>query len=237
MSGNVSIIFACHFFNQLLDISIEDSCNLLFQSNLEYVSQPSTPAGGSRDDHGALSNGTSLSVFQTDTSISRQIEDIEPFMEQLIQGVGAQRGVSICQTLLSAIIEEDEVESFNYGNSKGEEYSHDAFEVEGDGTSQYSYMQSLITMQAGDRGPNGFKGDAGWRYHDELIREKPVSNGVLPEVATQYSQMCIDDRILLELSELGLYPEPVVCSLSLLVPALSYISSILQILYSIFFLY
>ncbi|XP_020108296.1 uncharacterized protein LOC109724063 isoform X2 [Ananas comosus] len=180
-----------------------------FKSNLEYVSQPSTPAGGSRDDHGALSNGTSLSVFQTDTSISRQIEDIEPFMEQLIQGVGAQRGVSICQTLLSAIIEEDEVESFNYGNSKGEEYSHDAFEVEGDGTSQYSYMQSLITMQAGDRGPNGFKGDAGWRYHDELIREKPVSNGVLPEVATQYSQMCIDDRILLELSELGLYPEPV----------------------------
>ncbi|XP_072984829.1 uncharacterized protein [Typha latifolia] len=188
------------------------------KGNLEYVSLPSSPTTGSKDDHGAVSNGTSLNEFERDIALAWQTEDVEPFLEQLVQGIGAQRGVSICQALLSAIIEEDEIENISYSNNKREGYSHEShgilFEVEGECKSQVSNMQPLAAFQAAERGNNFPKVVAGWTYRNELANAKMQSNGVLSEDSTifpefQYSQMCINNRILLELSEIGLYPEPV----------------------------
>ncbi|XP_008792765.2 uncharacterized protein LOC103709271 isoform X1 [Phoenix dactylifera] len=189
------------------------------KGDLEYISLPSTPAAAGRADCGAVSNGISFNAREREIELAWQTEHVEPLLEQLIQGIGAQSGVSICQALLSAIIEEEEIENINYNNITGEEYLHESheiyFEVEGELKSKRSNFHSSRTLQTAARGSsNGFRDNGGWRYHDELTHEKLESGIVLLESSTvctefQYNQMGINDRILLELSEIGLYPDSV----------------------------
>nr|XP_029123956.1 uncharacterized protein LOC105057117 isoform X3 [Elaeis guineensis] len=187
------------------------------KGDLEYISLPSTPAAAGRDYFSAISDGISFNAREREPELAWETEHVEPFLEQLIRGIGARSGVSICQALLSAIIEEEEIENINYNS--GEEYLHGShgicFEVEGGLKSKGSNFHSSRTFLTAERGPsNGFKGNAGWRYHDELTHEKLESSVSLSDSSTvctkfQYNQMCINDRILLELSEIGLYPDPV----------------------------
>ncbi|XP_010920810.2 LOW QUALITY PROTEIN: uncharacterized protein [Elaeis guineensis] len=188
------------------------------KGDLEYISLPSTPAAADRGDCGAVSNGISFNAHEREVEIAWQTEHVEPFLEQLIRGIGAQSGVSICQALLSAIIEEEEIENINFQHQR-EEYlpeSHEiCFEVEGELKSKGSNFHSSRTFQTVARGrSNGFRDNAGGRYHDELTHETLESSIVLLESSTvctefQYNQMGINDRILLELSEIGLYPDSV----------------------------
>lgn len=76
-------------------------------------------------------------------------------------------------------------------------------------------------MESAERGvANGLKVNAVWRCYDQLAHQKLGGNGTFLEASTlctqfQYNQMCINDRILLELSEIGLYPDPVVCAIGI----------------------
>jgi uncharacterized protein YcgI (DUF1989 family) len=58
--------------------------------------------------------------------------------------------------------------------------------------------------------------DSDWKYHDELSHKgnnDMEKAKVWPEF--QYSEMCFSDRIIIELSEVGVSIEPVVCVVSL----------------------
>ncbi|XP_020276402.1 uncharacterized protein LOC109850747 isoform X1 [Asparagus officinalis] len=197
------------------------------KGDLEYDSVPSSPALSGKDSYGGSPNGTiGLNGHMRVIEPANQLKHDEPFLEDLVLGNGSQIGVSICQALLSAIIEEDEVESFSqrsnneegiYGNSCGVH-----FDIDAELKSKSLNLQSFGTFQSADRADlYSYKANAGWGYHDEL-RQDLGSNGFVDELASnlavissptctefQYNQMSVSDRILLELSEIGVYPEPV----------------------------
>lgn len=150
----------------------------LFQGNLSYVSLPSTPNG-----YGPFSNGggTGMVAWQNDA--------VEPILQQLVQGMDAEPGagsdirsitnISICQKLLSAIISEEELERIERSNGRD---------------------SSILCPEL----------EEGWLAHQESGRNQP-HDGVRLDVLSvdrPYEQMTIDDRILLELSQIGIYPDP-----------------------------
>lgn len=225
------------FLNQQIRLSDEAAASVCssgddqsLKANLEHNLVPSTPALSSKDGYDGSSNGTiSLNERMRVSDPSRQSKHSEPFLEDLVLRNGAHVGVSICQALLSAIIEEEEIESFNnqnsseedhlYGNAYGLHFDSDA-ELKSKGLG----LQSFGTFQVADRAAvYSYKANTGWGYHDELTGGLG-SNGLLDELVPtmimpsspictefQYSQACISERILLELGEIGVYPEPVPC--------------------------
>ncbi|ONK64415.1 uncharacterized protein A4U43_C07F25660 [Asparagus officinalis] len=198
----------------------------LLDGDLEYDSVPSSPALSGKDSYGGSPNGTiGLNGHMRVIEPANQLKHDEPFLEDLVLGYGSQIGVPIFQALLSAIIEEDEVEGFSqrsnneeavYGNSCGVH-----FDVDAELKSKSLNLQ-FGTFQSADRADlYSYMANAGWGYHDEL-RKDLGSNGFVDELASnltvissptctefQYNQMSLSDRILLELSEIGVYPEPV----------------------------
>ncbi|KAJ0987647.1 hypothetical protein J5N97_006003 [Dioscorea zingiberensis] len=99
-------------------LSAEDITYLNQQDDLGYVSRPSTTAPGNSDGGDHL-NGTSLTSCERQKQSACHIKQEEPLLEQLVRGTVTQSGISICQALLSAIIEEEEVEKFYYASGKG----------------------------------------------------------------------------------------------------------------------
>lgn len=182
--------------------SLKDDCG--------HISLPSKSALGCLDDPVSMSNGSILTSAESNIKINSEIKRDEPLLEQLVSGKGIQSGISICQALLSAIIEDEDVENFYCDTSTSEEYSY---------SDAYGYRSEVRN----------------WMFHEEPPQDKlESSNGlqdtgprsrlgnslddffpcgtVSPDIACtefQYNRMSINDRILLELSEIGLHPEPV----------------------------
>lgn len=202
---------------------------LSLQGDFEHNSVPSTPTVSSRYGHEGSPNGSiGLNGHMRVIKLANQSNHDECFLEDFMLGTEAHIGVSICQALLSAIVEEQEIESFNhksnneddplYGNAYGLHYDIDA-ELK----SKSLNIHPFGTCQATDGAAlYSYKANTGWGYHDKL-RQDLGSNGLLDELVPnltvssspicteyQYNQMGISDRILLELSEIGVYPEPVV---------------------------
>lgn len=71
-----------------------------------------------------MSNGSILTSGESNIKINSEIKRDEPLLEQLVSGKGIQSGISICQALLSAIIEDEDVENFYCDTSTSEEYSY-----------------------------------------------------------------------------------------------------------------
>jgi hypothetical protein len=159
-------------------IHFSDNSIYFFQGNISYVSLPSSP-----NVYDPFSNGekTGIVVWQNDA--------VEPILEKLVKGMDTGPGAgsdvrsftcfSICQKLMSAIINEEEIERIEHSNG------HDS---------------NILCVEL----------EEGWLAHQESERNRPrngVRLGMLP-VDHPYEQMSIDDRILLELSQIGIYPDP-----------------------------
>ncbi|KAM0941243.1 hypothetical protein DsansV1_C17g0146711 [Dioscorea sansibarensis] len=182
--------------------SLKDDCG--------YISLPSKSALGCLDNSVPMSNGSILTSGESNVKINCEIKRDEPLLEKLVSGKGTESGISMCQALLSAIIEDEDVENFYCDTCTSEEYSY---------ADAYGYRSEVRN----------------WMFHEEPPQDKlETSNGLLdtgprsrlgnslddffpsgalsPDIACtefQYNQMSINDRILLELSEIGLHPEPV----------------------------
>jgi hypothetical protein len=150
----------------------------LFQGNLSYVSLPSSP-----NFYDTFSNGEKARI------VAWQNDAVEPILEKLVNGMDAGHSAgsdvrsltsfSICQKLMSAIINEEELERIEHSNG------HDS---------------NILCVEL----------EEGWLAHQDSERNQPrngVRLDVLP-VDCPYEQMSIDDRILLELSQIGIYPDP-----------------------------
>ncbi|KAJ6822896.1 uncharacterized protein M6B38_385640 [Iris pallida] len=194
---------------------------------LEYNSLPTTPTVSCKDGYGGSSNGfSSLNECARDVEPASQTKNPEN-SEELVRENGSHIGVSVCQALLSAIIGEDEIENLNHKSYNKEECSYGTYginaEVDTELNSRSFSFQSSGSFQAAERHAlSSYKANSGWVYNDEHAFEDLGSNGMvdelLPNLAMtgstrcndyEYNQMSINDRILLELSEIGLYPEPV----------------------------
>ncbi|KAJ0983896.1 hypothetical protein J5N97_002252 [Dioscorea zingiberensis] len=183
--------------------SLKDDCG--------YVSQPSQPALGCLDDFVPISNGTIFTSCEKYIKVTSQIKQDEPLLEQLVSGNGSPRGISMCQALLSAIIEEEEVENFYHATSTADEYSYaDAYRDRLEVRSCTFYdelphdkFECSNGLPESNTGPRSRLGNS----LDDIFPEHPMAPGVAC-TEFHYNQMSISDRILLELSEIGLHPEP-----------------------------
>ncbi|XP_009387605.2 uncharacterized protein LOC135609293 isoform X7 [Musa acuminata AAA Group] len=205
-----------HLINESTSVGhVAENDDHILKGDLKYVPLQSTPIN--RDCYGIATNGFGINEYEKDLGFIWPEEQVEPFLEQLFDGIGKQRGISICQTLLSAIIEEEEIENINIGNFKVSFFNSygSCFELEVETKHNGLDLQTSRTMESAERGvANGLKVNAVWRCYDQLAHQKLGGNGTFLEASTlctqfQYNQMCINDRILLELSEIGLYPDPV----------------------------
>ncbi|XP_064994074.1 uncharacterized protein LOC135584287 isoform X6 [Musa acuminata AAA Group] len=205
-----------HLINESTSVGhVAENDDHILKGDLKYVPLQSTPIN--RDCYGIATNGFGINEYEKDLGFIWPEEQVEPFLEQLFDGIGKQRGISICQTLLSAIIEEEEIENINIGNFEVSFFNSygSCFELEVETKHNGLDLQTSRTMESAERGvANGLKVNAVWRCYDQLAHQKLGGNGTFLEASTlctqfQYNQMCINDRILLELSEIGLYPDPV----------------------------
>lgn len=141
---------------------------------------------------------------------------IEPILDQLVHGIGVQGGSSVGQRLIQALIDEDKIESITNNAYISEGYPFDTHEIHFDdgGWKSHSHdykLEPLMNFEASVRGPNGLMMDSDWKYNGELSHK---SGNVMDKAKVwpefQYSEMCFSDRIIIELSEVGVSIEPVV---------------------------
>ncbi|XP_061995549.1 uncharacterized protein LOC133713510 isoform X2 [Rosa rugosa] len=146
--------------------------------------------------------------------------------EQLMPGTGDHSEIPLCQRLIAALISEEDSSSGNEDpvfDAYGVESDLDA-EVESNGLN----YQSQVNFQfAGNSASNGYR-ITGRPEHDELeggihIPNRTISsnfghsqNGLLPDQAFfsgfacsefQYGNMHINEKLLLEIQSIGIYPE------------------------------
>uniref|UniRef100_A0A0D9WFF7 Uncharacterized protein n=1 Tax=Leersia perrieri TaxID=77586 RepID=A0A0D9WFF7_9ORYZ len=196
--------------------SIEGDESRKYKGSLEYISQPSTPAGSNKDDHNIVPNGHYLNEIDNDVGIAWETSCIEPILDQLVQGIGVQGSASVGQRLMQALIDEDKIDN-NITNNiyKSEAYPFDTHEIhfEEGGWKSHSQsyrLESLMNFEAAGKGSNDLMLDSDWKYHDEPSHKSNIGMEkakVWPEF--QYSEMCFSDRIIIELSEVGVSIEPV----------------------------
>ncbi|XP_062181197.1 uncharacterized protein LOC133885493 [Phragmites australis] len=195
--------------------SVEGDESQKYKGGLEYISQPSTPAASNKDDHTALPNGYGLNQLDNGIGVAWETSCIEPILDQLVHGIGVRGGASVGQRLIQALIDEDKVDSIANNTYISEGYPFDTHEIQSDegGWKSHSHnykLEPFMNFEASVRGPNGLMMDSDWKYNDELshksgnVMEKAK---VWPEF--QYSEMCFNDRIIIELSEVGVSLEPV----------------------------
>ncbi|EEC79029.1 hypothetical protein OsI_19571 [Oryza sativa Indica Group] len=108
--------------------SIEGDESRKYKGSLEYISQPSTPAGSNKDDHSALQNGYTLNEIDNDVGIAWETSCIEPILDQLVQGIGARGGASVGQRLMQALIDEDKPD---LAQSEDEDINSEICKLEG----------------------------------------------------------------------------------------------------------
>ncbi|PWA87199.1 hypothetical protein CTI12_AA064260 [Artemisia annua] len=120
--------------------------------------------------------------------------------EYLTSG-SSPRGISICQRLLTALISEED----NNDDLKFNVYGS-AFEPETNVESDAVNRRSLQSFELDGSYSSGYRIESTLRSCNELVRSQPESH-VMDNY--KYSNMSMDERILIEIHRLGLYPSQV----------------------------
>jgi hypothetical protein len=157
-----------------------------------------------------------------DADISWGTSCIEPILDQLVQGIDVRIGGSVGQRLIQAWIDEDKVDDIANDIYRSEEIPFDTHEIHFDEGGWKSHsegykLEPLMNYEAAGNCPNGLMLGSDWKYHDEVSNK---NSNVMEKAKAwpefQYSEMCLSDRIIIELSEVGVSIEPVVGLFSLL---------------------
>jgi hypothetical protein len=157
-----------------------------------------------------------------DAEIAWGTSCIEPILDQLVQGIDVRVGGSVGQRLIQAWIDEDKVDDIANDIYRSEGSPFDTHEIHFDEGGWKSHsegykLEPLMNFEVAGNCPNGLMLGSDWKYHDEVSHK---NSNVMEKAKAwpefQYSEMCLSDRIIIELSELGISIEPVVCLFSLL---------------------
>lgn len=198
-----------------LSRSMEGDVSQKYKGGLEYISQPSTPSVSNKDDHTALPNGFGLNQLDNGIGVAWEASCIEPILDQLVHGIGVRGGSSVGQRLIQALIDEDKVESIANSTYLSEGYAFDTHEIHFDEggwkSNSHGYkLEPLMNFEASVRGPNDLMMDSDWKYNDELSHKNSnVMDKAKAWPKFQYNEMCFSDRIIIELSEVGVSIETV----------------------------
>lgn len=200
------------FFDRQINLSDEvksafdsgDHRNL--KGGHEYNLLLPTPKRASQNLYDGSSNGTLTTGEHTKSDQSKYME---PFLEDSVLSNGVQTGISISQLLLSAIIDENEIESLGR-----------KINIEEDQSYKSAYELSFGNKPTSDSS----KADDGWNYYDDFTLKNLETTDFMDDLVSslttsslqtctefQYAQMSMDERILLELNEIGVFPEILPC--------------------------
>ncbi|KAL8102617.1 hypothetical protein AgCh_027220 [Apium graveolens] len=225
--------FSSSFWRQMEQlfrfISEVDIDYLKQQGNIDISASKSRPVPSD----GLLHGGTVLERMRNITEA--KYSDLSP--EHLSPGPGSSTDIPLCQILLSALISEDGIEEPCCSENEGSEfntYGSDEFDEDLEPDS-FSH-QSLHNFElAGRTGLGGYRITANGRSFNELehnLSDKDsfsmpgmwITSGVhhspndlVPDQAAKpvlscsdvlYNKMSINERALLEIQSIGLFPEP-----------------------------
>ncbi|XP_020583198.1 uncharacterized protein LOC110026560 [Phalaenopsis equestris] len=197
--------------------------------DLELVPMSSGPVGTNAWKSTSLSDGISSYECDREGGFMKDTGHTGPL---------SNSGVSLCQTLLSAIIGEEDIENICSTVDYGEGYSFEdcndtQFELEKGLKSKVLNLQLQGDSQFA-RTSDCYKVDEDWRFPYLTSTERSGTNGIMetysktssnfqltpkqlvPKQTTpsngactvfQYNQMNINDRLIVELSEIGIHPE------------------------------
>lgn len=208
---------------------------LICQGKLDYLVPTSTPVHSNVNGCSTVPNGFGFIEHEREMEPATEARSIELLAEQLVPGTGDHSVIPLCQRLIAALISEEDC-------SNGiEDLKFSAYEMDGDLESNSLNYQSLINFQFA--GPTAFNG---YRITGKMEHDEPESdmvgflstgmnsnfghspNGLhsdqtlMPSLGCseyQYDNMHINEKLLLEIQSLSIFPEPVVSSL---LPALYY---------------
>jgi hypothetical protein len=174
-------------------------------------------------------NGLGFIEHEREMGPSTEARSIELLAEQLVTGTGDHSVIPLCQRLIAALISEEDCSNGNEDlkyNAYGTE-----FELDGEFESNSLNHQSLIGFQFA--GPTAFNG---YRITGKMEHDEPESdivgilnsgmnsnfghspNGIhsdqpmMPSMAwseSQYDNMHINEKFLLEIRSIGIFPDPV----------------------------
>jgi hypothetical protein len=171
-----------------------------------------------------------LIKHEKEMGLATETTSIELLAEQLVPGTGDHSLIPLCQRLIAALISEEDCSNGNE-DLKYNDYGTD-FELDGELEPNSLNHQSLVSFQfAGPTAFNGYR-ITGKAEHDEpdsnivgilgtgmnssfglspngLHSDQPLMpNMACPEF--QYDNMQINEKLLLEVRSVGIFPEPVV---------------------------
>lgn len=179
-------------------------------------------------------NGTGITEQARDVSGMKYTE-LSP--ERVASGPGESTEIPLCQRLLAALISEDGVEDPCSSGSEELDFNIYGSECELDGGIESGAFNnhSLQSFEISGRTSfSGYRITASGRSYSELEHNQTdkdlwkksgidySQNGFLPDQAVtpvlsssdiQYNNMSINERALMEIQSIGLFPEPVVCTL------------------------
>ncbi|KAF8401033.1 hypothetical protein HHK36_014336 [Tetracentron sinense] len=219
-------------------VSTEDIAYLKQQGDLGFSLLKTSPVPVGRDDCTSILNGNELIECEKDMGFASETKSVELFPEQLVPGIRIHNVIPLCQRLLAALISEEENEGFcSRGNEDLmlDSFDLDA-ELKPNSLNQRSLGNFQIVGRAAS---NGYRITATRSYleeleleHDELEHDNEVVdpntgiisnfghslNGLHPDQAVMprmactefhYDLMSLDERLLLEVQSVGIFPEPV----------------------------
>lgn len=164
-------------------------------------------------------------------------ETIKLSPELLTPGTRADDPIPLCQRLITALISEEEYEEFHCSGNENFKFDEHGIGVDLDLEMESNSLnhQSLGNYKiSGCAAFNGYRISVSGRSLDNMENDEPESTGIMsnvgdtlngsfsdhdlmPSIACsefQYNSMSLNERLLLEIRSIGIFPELVVGSLS-----------------------
>ncbi|OVA08397.1 hypothetical protein BVC80_209g129 [Macleaya cordata] len=218
-------------------VSAEDIAYLKQQGNLGFNLLTPTPGAFCRDDCSTVPKRFELVDNKRDMGLASEVRRLEHFPEQLGPRRRAHNVIPLCQRLIAALVSEEENEGFCYRGDDDLKFDVNGIRFELDAELRphilnHCSMGNLHTN--GKPVSNGYGIPATRRYHNGLVHDEldfpAVPNAgiissfghslnglqadqeVMPNMPCsefQYNQMSLDERLLLEIQSIGIFPEPV----------------------------
>lgn len=208
-------------------ISDGDIFFLKQQGNLGSTAPTPTPVHSNVVGCNTVPNGFGLIEHEKEMGLATETTNIELLAEQLVSGTGDHSLIPLCQRLIAALISEEDCSNGNE-DLKYNDYGTE-FELDGELEPNSLNHQSLVSFQFA--GPTAFNG---YRITGRAEHDEPESNivGILstgmnssfglspnglhsdqplmPNMACsefQYDNMKINEKLLLEVRSVGIFPE------------------------------
>ncbi|KAI3955892.1 hypothetical protein MKW98_006252 [Papaver atlanticum] len=213
----------------LFSVISADDINFLKQQGT-LGSNPLTPTTGvaSRDNCSTIPNRFELVECNGDRGFASQAKHPEYHSEHSAPARTDDNVIPLCQRLISALISEEEIEEFCYTADDETSFGWDA-ELKANSLNQQSFgnycsvgkpVTNGYSIPASGRYQNGFVHDEvdfpaipnSASFRDDSLDGLLADQEVMPNSHCSelpYNQMALEERLLLELQSIGIYPDPV----------------------------